>query len=320
MKKFLIISAAVLFTAVTVLSIVFGVLYFKEKDKNKPSGDMSISQASALTNTICLNLGLVKPASSSSVKAMSLPADEEAYYEDATANKLTETKQKAVKPFAESILLADAITKIAAAQNTYYADTFTHNEITYNVFYTYKINGRSFVLNAIFANDKTTHKAQQINVVLAYTDASEKAWSVEASAFDPNANWTYSETYKTLYYDPFGGTEYLKVTGTTEKVNEVEYIEFKAAENAFTSNEATVVAANVADVITYYANFNTMKRYELKKSDSGILDEDALNLANETHLKIKALSDSGKLDSFINMKEAKTLGVVLTTELAKYEA
>ena len=317
MKKFLIISAAVLFTAVTVLSIVFGVLYFKEKDKNKPSGDMSVSQASALTHTVCLNLGLVKPASSSSVKAMSLPADEEkAYYEDATANKLTETKQKAVEPFAESILLADAVTKVAAAQNTYYADTFTHNAITYKVFYTYKINGRSLVLNAIFAND-TTHKAQQINVVLAYTDASEKAWSVEASAFDPNKNWTYNETYDTLYYDPFGGTEYLKVTGTTEKVNEVEYIEFKAAANAFTSNEATVVAENIADVITYYANFNTMKRYELT---TGIFAEDALNLANETHLKIKALSDSGKLDSFINMKEAKTLGVVLTTELAEYEA
>lgn len=319
MKKFLIISAAVLFTAVTVLSIVFGVLYFKEKDKNKPSGDMSVSQASALTHTVCLNLGLVKPASSSSVKAMSLPADEEnAYYEDATANKLTETKQKAVEPFAESILLADAVTKVAAAQNTYYADTFTHNAITYKVFYTYKINGRSLVLNAIFANGTT---AQQINVVLAYTDASEKAWSVEASAFDPNTNWTYKPTYDTLYYDPFGGTEYLKVTGTTEKINEVEYINFQVSPlNAFTSNEATVVAANVADVITYYANFNTMKRYELKKSDSGILDEDALNLANETHLKIKALSDSGKLDSFINMKEAKTLGVVLTTELAEYEA
>ena len=319
MKKFLIISAAVLFTAVTVLSIVFGVLYFKEKDKNKPSGDMSVSQASALTHTVCLNLGLVKPASSSSVKAMSLPADEEkGYYEDATANELNETKQKAVEPFAESILLADAVTKVAAAQNTYYADTFTHNAITYKVFYTYKINGRSLVLNAIFAND-TTHEAQQINVVVAYTDASEKAWSVEASAFDPNENWTYKPTYDTLYYNPFGGTEYLKVTGTTEKVNEVEYIDFTAV-HAFISNEATVVAENIADVITYYANFNTMKRYELKKSDSGIVEEDALNLANETHLRIKALSDSGKLDSFINMKEAKTLGVVLTTELAEYEA
>lgn len=319
MKKFLTISAAVLFTAVTVLSIVFGVLYFKEKDKNKPSGDMSVSQASALTHTVCLNLGLVKPASSSSVKAMSLPADEDkAYYEDATANKLTETKQKAVEPFAESILLADAITKVAAAQNTYYADTFTHNAITYKVFYTYKINGRSLVLNAIFAND-TTHEAQQINVVVAYTDASEKAWSVEASAFDPNTNWTYSAVYYNHKYNPFGGSEYLKATGTTNGVDEVEYIDFNAID-AFISNEATVVAENIADVITYYANFNTMKRYELKKSDSGILDEDALNLANETHLRIKALSDSGKLDSFINMKEAKTLGVVLTTELAEYEA
>lgn len=321
MKKFLIISAAVLFAAVTVLSIVFGVLYFKEKDKNKPSGDMSVSQASTLTHTVCLNLGLAKPATSSSVRAQSLPTDEEkAYYSDATANQLKETMAKSVAPFAESILLADAITQIAATQNTYYADTFTHSGNTYNVYYTYNISGRSLILNAIFSSE-TTHKAEQINLVISYTDASQKTWVLEASAFDPNPNWAYAEVYNILYFDPFGGTNYLKATGTADNVNDVEYIEFKAKPESFTSNEATVVEAKIADVITYYANFVGMpKRYELQLSASQILQEDALNLANETHLKIKALSDAGRLANFIDMKEAKTLGVVLTTELAEYEA
>ena len=319
MKKFLIISAAVLFVAVTVLSTVFGVLYFKEKDKNKPSGDMSISQANTLTHTVCLNLGLVKAATSSSVKAQSLPNDEEtAYYVDATAQQLKDTLAHSVEPFAESILLAHAITQTATTQNTYYADKFTHAGNTYNVYYTYNIKERSLVLNAIFASE-TTHKAEQINVVISYTDASQKTWSLEASAFDPNATWTYAEVYNVLYFDPFGGANYLRATGTENGVNEVEFIDFKAKPESFTSNTTAVVAENISDVITYYANFNTRKRYELSKS--GIVSqEDVLNLANETHLRIKALSDAGRLANFIGMKESKTLGVVLTNALTEYEA